>query len=51
MGSYEQTAEKAESKMGLEGNFNIDFTAALKFDPSSIWYQEDTIQTADLYLE
>lgn len=38
--SYEQTTEKAESKMGLEGNFTFDFTAALKLDPTSIWYQK-----------
>lgn len=37
---YEQTTGKAESKMGLEGNFTFDFTAALKLDFTSIWYQE-----------
>lgn len=37
---YEQTTGKAESKMGLEGNFTFDFTAASKLDFTSIWYQE-----------
>lgn len=37
--------------MGLEVSFTFDFTAALKLDSTSIWYQENIIQTADLYLE
>lgn len=37
--------------MGLEGNFTFDFTEAFKLDPISIWYQENTIQTVDLFLE
>lgn len=49
--SYEQTTEKAEIKMGLEGNFTFDFTAAFELDPTSIWYQENTVQTVDLYLD
>lgn len=37
---YKQTASKAYRKMGLESNFNFDFTAVLKLDPTTMCYQK-----------
>lgn len=37
--------------MGLKSNFTFDFIAVLKLDHTTVWYQEHTTGTADLYLE